>query len=60
MKKTNILVVSLGHLILINLHYYFLLNRGGDVFQLFSFSALHHMWHHFYNDYLKERIYGLK
>jgi hypothetical protein len=61
MKKfISNLIMIIGHLFFVIVHYYSIKINGIDWFQFFSFTIIHGLWHDFYLNYLKKCIYGLK
>jgi hypothetical protein len=61
MKKfISNLIMAIGHLLFVIIHYYSIKVNGMDWFQFLSFATIHGLWYDFYCDYLKKRIYGLK
>jgi len=61
MKKfISNLIMVIGHLLFIAIHYFSIKFNGMDWFQLLSFIIIHGLWYDFYCGYLKKRIYGLK
>jgi hypothetical protein len=61
MKKfISTLIMIIGHLFFIAIHYFLIKVNGIDWFQFLSFAIIHGLWYDFYCGYLKKRIYGLK
>ena len=61
MKKfISNLIMVIGHLFFIIIHYHSIKVNGIDWFQFLSFAIIHGLWYDFYCGYLKKRIYGLK
>jgi uncharacterized membrane protein len=54
MKKH--LIILLGHILLMALHYYFMKYKGHNSFQVISFAFIHYVW----SSIMVKRIYGLK
>jgi hypothetical protein len=61
MKKfISTLIMVIGHLFFVAIHYATIKINGMDWFQFISFAIIHGLWYDFYCGYLKKRIYGLK
>ena len=61
MKKfISTLIMVIGHLFFVAIHYAAIKINGMDWFQFISFAIIHGLWYDFYCGYLKKRIYGLK
>ena len=61
MKKfISTLIMVVGHLFFVAIHYYSIKTNGMNWFQFLSFAIIHGLWYDFYLNYLKKRIYGLK
>ena len=61
MKKfISNLIMIIGHLLFVVIHYYSIKVNGIDWFQFLSFATIHGLWYDFYLGCLKKRIYGLK
>ena len=61
MKKfISTLIMIIGHLFFIAIHYLSIKVNGIDWFQFLSFAIIHGLWYDFYLGCIKKRIYGLK
>ena len=61
MKKfISTLIMVIGHLFILIMHWYTMKINNIDWFQSLSFFIIHSLWQDFHRNYLKKRIYGLK